>query len=155
MATNLINGISIKQLFQQDFKFLEAFDPYMAKITVNEVCRVAECMLTCYKQKLNTRCDGTAGSILAEVVLRPIADVQAVGGPISPLLTSLLPLKCAFLHDPNIMNQLRIDERLSKEIAKKYQLQKELPQKMEKADVRDIQDPFVYNISSSDSPFNF
>ncbi|CEF65551.1 Hypothetical protein SRAE_2000023000 [Strongyloides ratti] len=155
MASNLVNGISLKQLFQQDFKFLEAFDPYIAKISINEMCRVAECMLSCYKQKLNTRCDGIAGSILAEVVLRPVADVQAVGGPISPLLTSLLPLKCAFLHDTNIMKQLRIDERLSKEIAKKYRLQKELPQKnTEKIDIKDIQDPFVYNISS-DSPFSF
>uniref|UniRef100_A0A0N5BWD7 CPG4 domain-containing protein n=1 Tax=Strongyloides papillosus TaxID=174720 RepID=A0A0N5BWD7_STREA len=155
MASNLINGISIKKIFQQDFKFLEAFDPYIAKISVNEMCRVAECMLSCYKQKLNTRCDGTAGSILAEVVLRPIADVQAVAGPISPIISSVLPLKCAFLHDPSIMNQLRIDERLSKEIAKKYRLQKELPQRnVEKNEILEVQDPFTYNISN-DSPLNF
>uniref|UniRef100_A0A0N4ZUB7 CPG4 domain-containing protein n=1 Tax=Parastrongyloides trichosuri TaxID=131310 RepID=A0A0N4ZUB7_PARTI len=152
MASNLINGLSLKKMFQQDFRFLEMFDPYVAKISVNEMCRVGECMLLCYKQKLDTRCDGVAGSILAEAVLRPIADIQAVTGPITPMVSSVIPMKCAFLHDAQHMSKLRIDDNLNKEIATKYRLQKELPkEKNNKDDVPDIPDPFISN-PDKDSP---
>lgn len=68
----------MKQLFQEDIKLLKAgsvsirtsitsfkiVDQHIGRLTANEACRVSQCMLKCYRTRLNVRCDGAAGSIL-------------------------------------------------------------------------------------------
>jgi hypothetical protein len=36
----------------------------MGRLTGNEACRISQCMLRCYRTRMNVRCDGAAGSVL-------------------------------------------------------------------------------------------
>jgi hypothetical protein len=58
-------GLTMKQMFQDDIKLLKLFDKQMRQLTTNEACRISQCLLKCYRTKLNLRCEGAAGSILA------------------------------------------------------------------------------------------
>uniref|UniRef100_A0AC35U2L3 CPG4 domain-containing protein n=1 Tax=Rhabditophanes sp. KR3021 TaxID=114890 RepID=A0AC35U2L3_9BILA len=152
LASNLINGLSIKTMLEKDFKFLQMFDPYIMKMSVNEGCRVTECMLKCYKQKLNTRCEGIGGSLLVEALVRPMGDVQGLGSPIIPALTAFLPQQCGFITTAaDTGAELRLDDGLNNEIIKKYNLLKGEAEVGSGNEV--VHDPFAQDLSlDADSP---
>ncbi|VDM44491.1 unnamed protein product [Toxocara canis] len=85
---------------------LFAQQPGPAKVNVlffrklsSEGCQVLQCFLSCLRSKFNTRCHGMAGSLLSEVIFRPIAMGQDLMllGPALNLVRLILPMQCNFV----------------------------------------------------------
>ncbi|KAI6190508.1 hypothetical protein M3Y97_00125600 [Aphelenchoides bicaudatus] len=97
-ADRMAAGLTMKQLFQDDIKLLKIFDNHMGRLTTNEACRVSQCMLRCYRTRMNVRCEGAAGSVLVEGLIRPYSEIQQLGSFFTPLMASFVPRECAFSH---------------------------------------------------------
>ena len=113
-------GLTVKQLFQEDIKLLKILDQHMGRLTGNEACRVSQCMLRCYRTRLNVRCDGAAGSILSEGLMRPYSQLHEIGSLFAPLMANLIPMQCNFLTEPNEMREFRIDHNFDQHVKNKY-----------------------------------
>uniref|UniRef100_A0A914EL87 Chondroitin proteoglycan 4 domain-containing protein n=1 Tax=Acrobeloides nanus TaxID=290746 RepID=A0A914EL87_9BILA len=116
----LVHGMLVKKLLENDFKFLKMLDPHMMKITMSETCRVGECLLQCYKTKLNLRCEGNAGSLISETLVRPFDNLRSYGGFLPSLISFLLPPKCSFLTNSQKMSRFRISPELEASLKKMY-----------------------------------
>lgn len=62
---NLATGLAVKEVLQKDVKILHVLDSQMARIGMQESCRLTNCFLGCYKRRLDMECEGVAGSLLA------------------------------------------------------------------------------------------
>lgn len=54
-------------------------------------------MLDCIRSKFNTRCEGSAGTLLSEVFVRPIAATQNKLSILRPILGTFMPEQCGYL----------------------------------------------------------
>ena len=99
---------------------LQLLDPHIPKISMIESCRIVKCLLGCYKSKLNIRCSGVAGSLLTEVLIRPVDAIQMRGGVMTSVVTLLLPNQCKFFTNPKQMEKLRIDPKIEEDLKRLY-----------------------------------
>uniref|UniRef100_A0A915BC39 Chondroitin proteoglycan 4 domain-containing protein n=1 Tax=Parascaris univalens TaxID=6257 RepID=A0A915BC39_PARUN len=96
---------------------LRGFDMQMPAILAGEVCRMIRCVMDCAKRNFNARCEGSAGLLLAEVVVRPILKSQLsfVEMPLFGALAASLPVQCRFFSDeqakatPKWMHEINVD----------------------------------------------
>ncbi|GMS79914.1 hypothetical protein PENTCL1PPCAC_2089, partial [Pristionchus entomophagus] len=104
----------------------------------SDACQVSECFLSCVKNKMNARCDGTAGSLLSEVFMRPLAKAQENLSSM-PMAGSffgfLLPPQCRFLYDTNRMADYRMDSSLDDDLKRTYREKKEEQAKLDSESV--------------------
>ncbi|KAF8381195.1 hypothetical protein PRIPAC_70337 [Pristionchus pacificus] len=104
----------------------------------SDACQVSECFLSCVKNKMNARCDGTAGSLLSEVFMRPFARAQEQLSAV-PMAGSmfgfLLPQQCRFLYDTNRMADYRMDSSLDEDLKRTYREKKEEQAKLDSESV--------------------
>uniref|UniRef100_A0A1I7XMN8 CPG4 domain-containing protein n=1 Tax=Heterorhabditis bacteriophora TaxID=37862 RepID=A0A1I7XMN8_HETBA len=77
----------------------------------SDLCMVSDCFLGCLRTKFNTRCDGSAGTLLSEVLVRPIASSQEKMSLFSPVLGVIVPEPCTFLYRMEKWRTMRNDER--------------------------------------------
>jgi hypothetical protein len=118
---NLATGLAMKEVLQKDIKLLHLLDNQMANIGMQESCRLTNCFLGCYKTKLDAKCDGVAGSMLAEAVLRPFSFPEMDGGNyLNEVFRQFIPRQCNFMSDKNELDRLRMDPKLIEELNNKY-----------------------------------
>uniref|UniRef100_A0A8R1DNU3 CPG4 domain-containing protein n=1 Tax=Caenorhabditis japonica TaxID=281687 RepID=A0A8R1DNU3_CAEJA len=86
----------------------------------NDLCRVGDCMLDCIRSKFNTRCEGSAGTLLSEVLVRPIAISQNKMTMLRPVLGMFVPEQCAYLHSNSDLKKHRIDTTMDEELKRMY-----------------------------------
>ncbi|KAI6239268.1 hypothetical protein M3Y99_00601600 [Aphelenchoides fujianensis] len=120
-SETLAAGMTMKQIFQEDIKLLKLFDQHMGRLTTNEACRLSNCMIKCYRTKINVRCDGSVGSVLTEGLMRPYSEVQELGAFFQPMMSMLVPRQCSFLTEPKEMAELRIDPALDENVLALYE----------------------------------
>ncbi|KAE9417876.1 hypothetical protein Angca_002606, partial [Angiostrongylus cantonensis] len=89
--------------------------------------RIGQCLMGCTRTKYNMLCEGTAGSLLLEMLVRPLSvnseNVAAFPSTshLASFLGSLLPQQCSFLTARDgTPNSYRIDPELDKEIKRMY-----------------------------------
>ncbi|EGT47235.1 CBN-CPG-4 protein [Caenorhabditis brenneri] len=86
----------------------------------NDLCRIGDCMLDCIRSKFNTRCEGSAGTLLSEVFVRPIAAGQNKLSILRPVLGSFMPEQCNYLHNNADLKKHRIDATMDEELKRMY-----------------------------------
>uniref|UniRef100_A0A1I7SGX1 CPG4 domain-containing protein n=2 Tax=Bursaphelenchus xylophilus TaxID=6326 RepID=A0A1I7SGX1_BURXY len=116
----LATGLTVKHFLEKDFSFFKLFDKHMTTLSTNEACRVGKCLLKCYRTKLNIRCQGMAGSLLTEGIVRPFADIQRQGTAFSGMFQMIMPRQCTFLSNENELNEFKIDPQLDGHIKALY-----------------------------------
>ncbi|KHN75845.1 Chondroitin proteoglycan 4 [Toxocara canis] len=108
---------------------LFAQQPGPAKVNVlffrklsSEGCQVLQCFLSCLRSKFNTRCHGMAGSLLSEVIFRPIAMGQDLMllGPALNLVRLILPMQCNFVMTKAGISKFRINSELDAKLKSAY-----------------------------------
>ena len=94
---------------------------FFRKMT-SEGCAVLQCYLGCLREKYNNRCYGVAGSLLSEVLVRPIAvgSESLSLSPLSNFAKLMLPGECAFLTSASALSSLRIDKKLDADLKQTY-----------------------------------
>ncbi|VDM50349.1 unnamed protein product [Toxocara canis] len=118
---SIATGYALQNIFK-DVPILRKLDAHMPTIMTSEVCRIARCFMDCCKMKFNSRCEGSAGSLLAEVVVRAFSSSQrSVGAmPLFGALVASLPIQCNFLSNEQVLDSYRIDQRLNEDIKRIY-----------------------------------
>uniref|UniRef100_A0A1I7T3K3 CPG4 domain-containing protein n=1 Tax=Caenorhabditis tropicalis TaxID=1561998 RepID=A0A1I7T3K3_9PELO len=86
----------------------------------NDLCRIGDCMLDCIRSKFNTRCEGSAGTLLSEVFVRPIAASQNKLSILRPILGAFMPEQCNYLHNNADLKKHRIDATMDEELKRMY-----------------------------------
>uniref|UniRef100_A0A0M3ICJ2 Vitellogenin domain-containing protein n=1 Tax=Ascaris lumbricoides TaxID=6252 RepID=A0A0M3ICJ2_ASCLU len=106
----------------KDVPIIRKLDVHMPAIMTSEICRIVKCIMDCSKTKFNTRCEGSAGSLLAEVVIRPLSTSQRslVAVPLFGVLAASLPMQCDFISNEQILDTYRIDPRLNEHLKRIY-----------------------------------
>uniref|UniRef100_A0A7E4V8A5 CPG4 domain-containing protein n=1 Tax=Panagrellus redivivus TaxID=6233 RepID=A0A7E4V8A5_PANRE len=117
---SVVGGWTLKTILEKDIKLLRILDPHMATISMSESCRIAKCVLGCFKSKLNIRCNGAAGSLLTEVVLRPFASIREKSGIMSNMVALILPQQCVFLANSHELNKFRMDPKMEENLKMLY-----------------------------------
>ncbi|EYC23785.1 hypothetical protein Y032_0015g2830 [Ancylostoma ceylanicum] len=114
-------------LVSKNVNMRRIIEPHMSRIFFSEGCRIGECLMGCTRTKFNMLCEGTAGSLLLEMLTRPLSTrgKSAFSFPSSSHLASFLggflPRSCSFLTTPGRgSNSFRIDPELDKEIKRMY-----------------------------------
>ncbi|KAE9549473.1 hypothetical protein FO519_007313 [Halicephalobus sp. NKZ332] len=146
----IAQGLTLKTFLEKDFQLLHLLDPHIAKISMIESCRIAKCLLGCYKSKLNIRCSGVAGSLLTEVLVRPIDSIQKKGGVMTSVVSLLLPTQCKFFTIPKEMEKLRMDPKIDENLKILYPVT-ETPSAAEQTDFAPILKE-MWGVSSGNSP---
>uniref|UniRef100_A0A914XZE9 Chondroitin proteoglycan 4 domain-containing protein n=1 Tax=Panagrolaimus superbus TaxID=310955 RepID=A0A914XZE9_9BILA len=117
----LATGLAVKEVLQKDMKILHLLDTQMARIGMQESCRLTNCFLGCYKARLDSSCGGVAGSLLAEAVLRPFSYPEMNGGEyLNEVFQSFIPQQCNFMGDKKALEALRMDPKLIEQLNDKY-----------------------------------
>ncbi|KAI6215734.1 hypothetical protein M3Y94_00419400 [Aphelenchoides besseyi] len=119
-SETIATGLTVKQIFQEDIKLLKMFDQHMGRLTTNEACRLSNCMIKCYRTKINLSCDGSVGSVLTEGLIRPYSEIQELGSFFNPMVAMIIPRQCSFLTNPKEMAELRIDPALDQSVFTLY-----------------------------------
>ncbi|VDP20782.1 unnamed protein product [Heligmosomoides polygyrus] len=113
---SLATGIALKDtvmnqlehpLVSKNVNMRRIIEPHMSRFFFSQGCRIGQCLMGCTKTKYNMLCEGTAGSLLLEMLTRPLSsrEMSSVSFPSTTYLASvlggLLPHQCAFLtaHD--------------------------------------------------------
>jgi|UniRef100_A0AC35FR93 hypothetical protein len=118
---NLATGLAVKEVLQKDVKILHVLDSQMARIGMQESCRLTNCFLGCYKRRLDMECEGVAGSLLAEAVLRPFSYPEMNGGEyLNEIFATVVPQSCNFMSDKKALADLRMDPKLIEQLNIKY-----------------------------------
>ncbi|CAB3403541.1 unnamed protein product [Caenorhabditis bovis] len=86
----------------------------------NDLCRVGDCMLDCIRSKFNTRCEGSAGTLLSEVFVRPIAMSQNKLTVLRPVLGIFMPDQCNYVYNNAALKKHRIDSQMDTELKRMY-----------------------------------
>ncbi|CCD64120.1 Chondroitin proteoglycan 4 [Caenorhabditis elegans] len=86
----------------------------------NDLCRIGDCMLDCIRSKFNTRCEGSAGTLLSEVFVRPIAATQNKLSILRPILGTFMPEQCGYLTNNAELKKHRIDATMDEELKRMY-----------------------------------
>ncbi|CAJ0929863.1 unnamed protein product, partial [Mesorhabditis belari] len=117
----LLAGLTAKETLSGLGEGFEGFmknfiDPQMINIVVSETCRIGQCLLGCYKNKFDAHCDGAAGSLLSEALIRPLDNTQ----PLGAIFGTFLPSQCRFVYENDQRNNLRITRKLDEDLKKMY-----------------------------------
>uniref|UniRef100_A0A0N5AU46 CPG4 domain-containing protein n=1 Tax=Syphacia muris TaxID=451379 RepID=A0A0N5AU46_9BILA len=88
----------------------------------SEACGVLQCYLGCLRSKYNGRCYGVAGSLLSEVLVRPLVESSnsMTLSPLADLAKLVLPKECGYLTTPSALWSLRIDKKLDDDLKRAY-----------------------------------
>ncbi|KAK5966611.1 hypothetical protein GCK32_011353, partial [Trichostrongylus colubriformis] len=127
---SLATGIVVKNtvmnqlehpLVSKNVNMRRIIEPHMSRFFFSQGCKIAQCLMTCTRTKYNMLCEGTAGSLLLEMLTLPLSTRDSASFPSSIHLTSflggLLPYQCSFLTAPEgERGSFRIDPELDKEI---------------------------------------
>lgn len=86
------------------------------------IFRITECLFQCYQNKFNMLCEGTAGTLIMEMLARPLSsDILKNADIGTQVLTSffngMLPHTCKFLMEKQ---SFRISPELDAEIKRMY-----------------------------------
>ncbi|CAI5446041.1 unnamed protein product [Caenorhabditis angaria] len=96
----------------------QGFDNF--KQLTNDLCRIGDCMLDCIRSKFNTRCEGSAGTLLSEVFVRPIAASQNKLTMLRPVLGMFMPEHCSYVFSSSDLQKHRIDATMDSELKRMY-----------------------------------
>ncbi|CAI4223405.1 unnamed protein product [Auanema sp. JU1783] len=109
----VLGGLQIPQ--EGDSSFINNM-----KLLGKDMCSTGTCVLDCVRSKFNARCEGSAGTLLSEVLVRPIASTQEKMSIMSPLMGMFFPEECNFLYSGNDLSKHRIDPTLNEELRRMY-----------------------------------
>ncbi|GMS79450.1 hypothetical protein PENTCL1PPCAC_1625, partial [Pristionchus entomophagus] len=135
-AETLLTGFALKDTLLKTLapEVDAALTPNMMQFAINEGCRIGYCMLKCGRTKMNARCEGTAGSLFTEALVRPLAndaasdsDVTGARGPLSIVFSALLPTQCSFIFDDAKLRELRIGDEMNEDVRRMYAERKTTP----------------------------
>ncbi|CAJ0582753.1 unnamed protein product, partial [Mesorhabditis spiculigera] len=123
----LLSGLAVKEVLTQglgqgfDGGFIKNFiDPHMMTMVASESCRIGQCMLECYRNKFNMLCEGTAGSLVSEAIVRPLDSSGSKAGLLGSVFGVFLPAQCRFMYDNSLLRKYRIDPALDKDLKRMY-----------------------------------
>ncbi|KJH48089.1 hypothetical protein DICVIV_05795 [Dictyocaulus viviparus] len=131
---SLATGIALKDtvmtqldhpLVSQNVNMRRIIEPHMSRFFFSHACKIGQCLMGCTRNKYNMLCEGTAGSLLLEMLTLPLSvdSGESSAFPstshIASFLGGLLPHQCSFLTARN-GNSYRIDPELNKEIKRMY-----------------------------------
>ncbi|KAK6754775.1 hypothetical protein RB195_013644 [Necator americanus] len=135
-SNSLVTGLALKDtvmtqldhpIVSKNVNMRRIIEPHMSRFFLSEGCRIGECLMKCMRTKYNMLCEGTAGSILLEMLTRPLSAGRGStpSFPSTAHLTSFLggflPRSCGYLTTPRKgHNDFRIDPELDKEIKRMY-----------------------------------
>uniref|UniRef100_A0A1I7XKQ3 CPG4 domain-containing protein n=1 Tax=Heterorhabditis bacteriophora TaxID=37862 RepID=A0A1I7XKQ3_HETBA len=165
----LATGLALKDTFMtqldhplvsQNLNMRKLLEPHMSRLFFSEGCRIAQCLMGCYRTKYNMLCEGSAGSLLMEMLTRPFSSRESSSElQLSSFLGGLLPHQCSFLTASGGRWGFRIDPELDKEIKRMYNNKKITSQETSKSANQkiDIVNPFLhsYNSYHRNSPLEF
>lgn len=79
------------------------------------------------KTKFNNRCEGNAGNLIAEMVVRPIAYIQQHQSfkMIANVMGLFIPQQCSFVVNEESLSKFRIDPKLDQNLRNLYKSRKE------------------------------
>ncbi|GMR58267.1 hypothetical protein PMAYCL1PPCAC_28462, partial [Pristionchus mayeri] len=135
-AETLLTGFALKDTLLKTLapEVDAALTPNMMQFAINEGCRIAYCMLKCARMKMNARCEGTAGSLFTEALVRPLGnDVSSEGedkatlGSLALVFSALLPTQCSFIFDDAKLRELRIGDEMNEDVRRMYAERKTTP----------------------------
>ncbi|KAI1725533.1 chondroitin proteoglycan 4 domain-containing protein [Ditylenchus destructor] len=71
----------------------------------------------------NTKCEGSAGALLSETFVRPIAETQKLlgFGTMSNIFHAFMPRQCDFMLNSEVLDEFRIDPNLDKALKSMYE----------------------------------
>ncbi|CAD6197229.1 unnamed protein product [Caenorhabditis auriculariae] len=97
------------------------------------LCKIGDCILDCIRPKFNTRCEGSAGTLLSEVFVRPLAVGQDKMTLLRPVLGMFVPEQCSYLYSGADLAKHRIDSNMDTELRRMYseKAEKEIREKAE------------------------
>ncbi|KAK6053861.1 hypothetical protein COOONC_08634 [Cooperia oncophora] len=102
-------------------------EPHMSRFFFSQGCKIAQCLMSCTRTKYNMMCEGTAGSLLLEMLTLPLSPSESSSTSflsathLTSFLGGLLPHTCAFLTAREGKREsFRIDPDLDKEIKRMY-----------------------------------
>uniref|UniRef100_A0A915BCI7 Chondroitin proteoglycan 4 domain-containing protein n=3 Tax=Parascaris univalens TaxID=6257 RepID=A0A915BCI7_PARUN len=134
---SIATGYALQRMLK-DVPIIRKLDVHMPAIMTSEICRIVKCILDCSKTKFDTRCEGSAGSLLAEVMIRPLSTSQRslIALPLLGVLAASLPMQCDFISNERILDTYRINPRLNEHLKRIYRkTPKAIPIEMEEIDV--------------------
>ncbi|KAJ1346234.1 hypothetical protein KIN20_000986 [Parelaphostrongylus tenuis] len=170
---SLVAGIALKDtvmtqlehpLVTQNVNMRQIIEPHMSRFFVDQGCRIGQCLMSCTRTKYNMLCEGTAGSLLMEMLIRPFS-VNIVNSAafsstsqLASFLGSFLPHHCSFLTARDgSPDSYRIDSELDKEIKRMYRNRASAVSMQSSLSLpTEIEDPFLQmsNTFNRASPFD-
>ncbi|WKY09247.1 hypothetical protein Q1695_001979 [Nippostrongylus brasiliensis] len=130
---SLATGLAVKDtvmsqlehpLVSKNVNMRRIIEPHMSRFFFSQGCRIGQCLMACTKTKYNMICEGTAGSLLLEMLTRPLSAQSgsfATSSYLASVLGGLLPHQCSFLTaGGGARESFRIDPELDKEIKRMY-----------------------------------
>ncbi|WKY13557.1 hypothetical protein Q1695_004417 [Nippostrongylus brasiliensis] len=86
----------------------------------DQACVYAECALSCFRTRFNKRCEGNAGSMISETIVRPLVEGHQKFSPLFIALGVVAPRSCSFLYKGSRLLRHRIDPKTNEELWKTY-----------------------------------
>ncbi|XGW04462.1 hypothetical protein V3C99_015555 [Haemonchus contortus] len=133
---SLATGIALKDtvmnqlehpLVSKRVNMRRIIEPHMSRFFFSQGCKIAQCLMGCTRSKYNMLCEGTAGSLLLEMLTLPLStnDANSILFPstshLASFLGGLLPHQCSFLTArEGKRGSFRIDPALDNEIKRMY-----------------------------------
>lgn len=86
----------------------------------SEACAYAKCMLMCFRMKLNSRCEDSAGALISETLVRPLVKAHEKFPSFFISLGAVAPPFCELLNRPSTLLRYRIGPKVNRELLSKY-----------------------------------
>ncbi|KAE9550032.1 hypothetical protein FO519_006760 [Halicephalobus sp. NKZ332] len=130
-------------------------NPEMMRNVMQDGCELADCHLGCMKTKFNNRCEGHAGNLISEMLVRPIGESQRGQSfkMISNIMGIFMPNQCQFIINEEQLTKFRIDPKIDDEVRQMYKDRKETEQSDPLADQGDEPKP-IGAFQLPDSPLD-
>ncbi|VDL82374.1 unnamed protein product [Nippostrongylus brasiliensis] len=129
--------------------FLEVTD--QACVCGTQGFRYAECALSCFRTRFNKRCEGNAGSMISETIVRPLVEGHQKFSPLFIALGVVAPRSCSFLYKGSRLLRHRIDPKTNEELWKTYGVAEEEELAAAAEESANGANPFVPNAINADS----
>ncbi|CAD5212981.1 unnamed protein product [Bursaphelenchus okinawaensis] len=113
--TNWATQSGLLDIFGAYDKAAPRFDGEQFRAVMQDVCDLAKCYLTCVRTDYNNKCGNSAGTLISEAIVRPMAEGQSepVIQHMSGFMNIFMPSQCGFFLNKDELAPHRIDPHLS------------------------------------------
>ncbi|CAD5217398.1 unnamed protein product [Bursaphelenchus xylophilus] len=113
--TNWAAQSGLLDIFGSYDKASPRFDGEQFRAVMQDVCDLSKCYLTCFRTDYNNKCGNSAGTLLSEAIVRPMAESQSepLIQHMSGFMNLFMPHQCGFFLNKDELDPHRIDPHLS------------------------------------------